>query len=288
MRRANSQYLHQQAAEVRSNSTARLQRAMDLAEEKGASAWLTTLPLVECGFQLSKSDFRDAVYLRYGWHPARLPSTCVCGKEFTIDHSLSCSHGGYLGLRHNEVRDLLGELLDDTCHNVLLEPPLTNLSGEQLPPFANVSQDARVDIKATGFWSTDKQRAAYFDVRVFYAHARSYVNLPIAKVYRNQEREKRRAYEQRIREVERGTFTPLVFSTTGGAGPAATAFLKRLASHLAEKKQSDYATAMRWLRCRLSFALLRASILCLRGSRTRKVTSVCHQPEIAVAEGRFE
>ena len=42
---------------------------MDLAQEKGASSWLTTLPLKEFNFALHKGAFRDAVALRYGWQP---------------------------------------------------------------------------------------------------------------------------------------------------------------------------------------------------------------------------
>jgi len=37
--------------------------------------------------------------------------------------------------------------------------------------------------------------------------------------------EKKRMYEERVREVEHGTFTPLVFSCTGGTGPMATSAL---------------------------------------------------------------
>ena len=37
------------------------QRAMDLAQEKGASNWLFALPLQARGFNLSKSSFQDAV-----------------------------------------------------------------------------------------------------------------------------------------------------------------------------------------------------------------------------------
>ena len=113
---------------------------MDAASEKGASNWLTALPIEEQGFILSKSDFRDALHLRYGWHPPRLPSQCVCGKDFSVDHSLSCSHGGYLGIRHNEVRDLLGHLLEETCSNVSLEPALQHLDGEDLPSSANTNK----------------------------------------------------------------------------------------------------------------------------------------------------
>ena len=59
--------------------------------------------------------------------------------------------------------------------------------------------------------------------------------LPTAKqVY---EQEKRRAYDERIREVtvERTCFSPLVFATTGGMGPTAATVFRKLASMLAEK-----------------------------------------------------
>ena len=145
-----------------------MQRAVLAAEEKGASSWLTALPLADFGFSLSKSDFRDALHLRYGWTPPRLPTACVCGQPFHVDHALSCSHGGYLGLRHNEVRDLLGEVLEDTCLNVCLEPALKPLEGEKLSPSANSTENARVDIQAGGFWGASRHERAYFDVRVFY------------------------------------------------------------------------------------------------------------------------
>ena len=44
--------------------------AMTLAQEKGASIWLTSLPLEEYGFSLHKGAFRDALALRYGWLPS--------------------------------------------------------------------------------------------------------------------------------------------------------------------------------------------------------------------------
>ena len=92
----------------------------------------------------------------------------------------------------------------------------------------------------------------------------------MAACYRRHEEEKRRAYEQRVREVEYGSFTPLVFSTSGGMGRAATVTYKRLASLLAAKREQPYCVVMGWLRCHLSFALLRSAVTCLRGSRSRK------------------
>ena len=62
------------------------QRALDLATEKGSSAWLTVLPLQDLGFNLNKREFRDAVKLRYDWPVEDIPSTCACGEAFTVDH----------------------------------------------------------------------------------------------------------------------------------------------------------------------------------------------------------
>ena len=45
-----------------------LQKAVDLAKVKGASTWLTVLPLMEHGFALHKQAFHDALALRYGCH----------------------------------------------------------------------------------------------------------------------------------------------------------------------------------------------------------------------------
>ena len=82
--------------------------------------------------------------------------------------------------------------------------------------------------------------------------------------------EKKRHYEERVREVERATFTPLVMSTTGGMGRAATTFYKRLASMIGEKQNTHYTQTMNWIRCKLSFALLRASIMSIRGARSSR------------------
>ena len=47
-------------------------------------------------------------------------------------------------------------------------------------------------------------------------------------------------------------------------------FFKRLASLLADKKDVSYSVVMSWLRCRISFSLLRSAIDCLRGARLSK------------------
>ena len=46
----------------------------------------------------------------------------------------------------------------------------------------------------------------------------TYSSTPLSSVYRRNEMEKRRCYEERIWVVEMGSFTPLVFSSSGGMG----------------------------------------------------------------------
>ena len=42
----------------------------------------------------------------------------------------------------------------------------------------------------------------------------------------------------------------------------------RLAELLSAKRQESYATTISWVRAKVSFAILRSALLCLRGSRT--------------------
>ena len=104
--------------ELKSGFSDDLLFAVKLTQDKGASSWLNVLPIQEHGFALHKSDFRDALALRYGWTPSELPSHCACGKNFTVEHALSCAKGGFPTLRHNELRDLTAVLLTESCSNV--------------------------------------------------------------------------------------------------------------------------------------------------------------------------
>ena len=135
---------------------------------------------------------------------------------------MSCPHGGFPSVRHNELQDITAQCLTEVCHGVGVEPSLQALSGETLYyGTANRDDGARLDVVADGFWGGNRQRA-FFDVRVFNPFTPSHKNSPLDKCYRKNEQEKKRAYDQRIREVEHGLFSPLVFSTSGGMGPTAT------------------------------------------------------------------
>ena len=95
--------------------------------------------------------------------------------------------------------------------------------------------------------------------------------------------------DERIREVEHGTFTPLVFSATGGMGTTAEIFYKRLASLISEKNNQDYATTMGWIRCCISFSLIRSAVMCVRGSRSsyhHPISPSSMPADLVATEGR--
>ena len=184
------------------------------------------------------------------------------------------------------MRDLTANLLSEVCNNVVTEPHLQPLSGETLQyKTANRDDNARLDIAANGFWGGRFERS-YFDVRIFNPSAPS--NQPLHSAYRRHDKEKRREYQQRVHEVENASFTPLFFTTTGGMGDAATQFYKRLANLLSAKHSLSYGIVMGWLRCKLSFSLLRSAIMCIRGARSSLRCPIAEAPiAVQVAEAHM-
>ena len=132
----------------------------------------------------------------------------------------------------------------------------------------NQAQDARLDIHARGFW--DRQGSAFFNVRVCHPNGESYKDLTIQQIYRKHEYEKKRLYANRVLEVEQGTLTPLVFTITGGMADECKCFHTRLAKLISIKKGEEYSTTISWICSKVSFVLLRSTLLCLRGSRTTR------------------
>ena len=114
-------------------------------------------------------------------------------------------------------------------------PFLQNISsGEQLNRGSNTAPDARLDFHARGFW--ENQRSAFFDVRVCHPTAESYRDSQPQQIYRMHENKKKRLYSTRVLDIEYGTFTPLVFSTTAGMGKECMRNHSRLAELIAIKK----------------------------------------------------
>ena len=178
--------------------------------------------------------------------------------------------------------------MSEVCHAVGTEPCLQPVTGELLTHrTANREDGARLDIVAQSFWGRDRQ-SAFFDVRVFNPYAQTYRNSSLPQSYRKNELEKKRAYDERAREIEHGSISPLVFSAAGGIGSTATVVYKRL---VADKRNTTYSTTLHWLRCRLNFSLLRSAVMCLRGSRTTGWQTNCNHStesiDLAYSEGRL-
>ena len=137
-----------------------------MCQERVASSWLSLIPLEKHCFVLHKSAFRNAIALQYGWLLRVAPQSCRCGKA--LDHVLICKLGGF-HLRHNDLRDTLASVFQEVSSDVAVEPRLQPLNGEIFPRSANKEDEARLDIRARGFWDSETGRNdAFFDVRVFH------------------------------------------------------------------------------------------------------------------------
>ena len=130
---------------------------------------------------------------------------------------------------------LQAKLLDMVCYDVQVEPELQPITGEELARGTNQAPDACLDVHFRGFW--ERQRAAFFDIRVCHPNADSYRDLSPKQIYRIHENEKKRKYNSRVTEIEQDTFTPLVFTTTGGMGDECLRYHSRLAELLSAKSK---------------------------------------------------
>ena len=84
-----------------------------------------------------------------------------------------CNKGGVVSYRHNSVGNLFTSLLDRVCNNVQIEPHLIPLGNKVLPfRSSNTSNEARLDMKANGFWRFG--HTAFFYVRNTHVNAQTY------------------------------------------------------------------------------------------------------------------
>ena len=115
-----------------------------------------------------------------------------------------------------------------------------------------------LDISAQDFWDNRYLRA-FFDVRPTLNHS-----LPQSTGSR---RERNREITNRESVKSNSVHSLLMFSTSGGMAKCASVTYKRLTALLSTKRDQPYSLVIAWLRCHLSFSLLRSAITCLRGAR---------------------
>ena len=65
--------------------------------------------------------------------------------------------------------------------------------------------------------------------------------------------------------MEKATFTPAVFLTSGGMSNECKQFVIKLADLIARKRKERYCDMIRHARTRIRFAMLRTTLIALRG-----------------------
>ena len=71
-------------------------------------------------------------------------------------------------------------------------------------------------------------------------------------------------------------------------GDAASQVYKRLANLLCDKLDLSYGEVNSRIRCKLSFALVRSAIMCIRGARSRLHVPIYEAPvDVQIAEARL-
>ena len=168
-------------------------------------------------------------------------------------------------MRHNALRDREAAFLREICKDVKTEPNLLPIDAEDLSHRTISTDGARLDISARGVWSTFER--TFFDIRITHPNAPSNQQKTLAQLYKHHENEKKSLYNERVIQIEKGSFTPLVFATSGGMGPEWNRFNKRVGKLLAEKRKESYSDVINHIRTRLRFCLLKSVLVALRGVR---------------------
>ena len=144
------------------------------------------------------------------------------------------------------VRNLLTSLIGKVWTKVEVEAQLQPLDNEGFKIWSAVtSPEARWDFKAGGFWS--RGVTAFFYVRVTHVNPKCKQGNTTPTILEEEEEEKKRKYQQRVLDVEMGSFTPLVFET---------------------KNEEPYHITITWIGTLLSFEILMSAHTRVRGSRT--------------------
>ena len=214
-------------------------------------------------FDLSEVKFRDKLSVRYNKNLIASPTFCDgCQSQFTLWHALACRKCGLLILRHNEIRDALGDLASLVWKDVERER-------ESVIREYNAQDETPAliaDLFCRGVYV--RQGGASFDIRVSDIDAISYQNRSPMSVLHSAEVEKKTKYSDACQERHM-SFTTLVVSVDGMLVLEFVSFLRRIGEVSSNKWEKPYIKTLNWVKCRLSFAVVRASSVCFRGTRTK-------------------
>jgi len=99
----------------------------------------------------------------------------------------------------------------EVCRDVQTKPTLLPINENDFERKVNTDDSARLDISARGLWnSCDKTFLP-----------QSYSGKSLAEIYLQHEKEKKDKCNQRVIDIEKSSFNPLVYTTSGGMAPDA-------------------------------------------------------------------
>ena len=137
-----------------------MKRAVLQTKEKGTSGWLTFIPIQEYGFAPTKSELRDALRIRYDKQLQGMSSKCPCGEKYDLSYAINCKRGGFVVMRHSNVRDFEANLLKTIQNDVEIEPVLQKIDNVRID--GRTGDEARPDIRARVVWRQGQN--AFFDI----------------------------------------------------------------------------------------------------------------------------
>ena len=130
-----------------------------------------------------------------------MPATCPFDQKYDTTHALNYKKGGFVTIRHNNVRDYEANLLAKIHTDVETEGEIVNgIPGD----------NARPDIRGRCVWRDGQNE--FFDVWITNTNSASKHNVKTEEVLlRHEEKKEKREYNRWIMNIEHGTFTSLVF-----------------------------------------------------------------------------
>ena len=101
-----------------------------------------------------------------------------------------------------------------------------------------------------------------------------YYSKSLQQCHAMNEKEEKQGYNERILQIDHGTFTLLVFSTNGSMGKECQKVYSCLAQLIFEKRDLPHSISSNWIQTTVYLRLLKSSLHCLWASITvRRKTS---------------
>ena len=111
----------------------------------------------------------------------KLPYNCEYRPRFNLQHVVSCKKGGFISIRHNQIRNITARLLNEECKDIRVESRLQQITSKALRSSTLTRNEVPLDICGSGFWQAGQMK--FFDVRLFNSNTKRYVNQDIPKTY---------------------------------------------------------------------------------------------------------